>query len=225
MEKLCRKCNVLKDEEEFYRQSNGKPTSPCKKCIGGKIAALRATRPQWLTVSQNKENAKRRATTAAKRALGKLCRGCSAILPRVMFYTRRGAAVGRCKPCLAATSAKRYETKAKDILLKNAEWRNNNKEHMAFLVKKWAKENPEKRNASVAERSAAQLMAFPIWANREAIQRIYSEARKRGPQFHVDHIVPLRSKLVCGLHVEHNLQIIPGVDNSSKGNRHWPNMP
>jgi hypothetical protein len=73
------------------------------------------------------------------------------------------------------------------------------------------------------------LNATPTWANNDIISSmyhlaaIYSEAL--GEKFHVDHIVPLQSKLVCGLHVEHNLQIIPAKDNLSKHNRHWPDMP
>ena len=46
-----------------------------------------------------------------------------------------------------------------------------------------------------------------------------------GFQWHVDHIVPLQSPIVCGLHTIENLQVIPGALNLAKGNRMWPQMP
>lgn len=69
---------------------------------------------------------------------------------------------------------------------------------------------------------AALAVATPPWANRFAINKIYSEAEKAGKV--VDHIVPLRSARVCGLHVPWNLQISTFEENSQKSNHHWPDM-
>lgn len=46
-----------------------------------------------------------------------------------------------------------------------------------------------------------------------------------GFQWHVDHIVPLTSQIVCGLHSHTNIRVIPGAENISKNNRIWEDMP
>ena len=66
-----------------------------------------------------------------------------------------------------------------------------------------------------AKRRALKLKAIPKWANLEKIKEIYLK-RKKG--YHVDHIIPLQGKNVCGLHVENNLQCLKAKYNLSKGN-------
>lgn len=86
----------------------------------------------------------------------------------------------------------------------------------------WKLRNPGLVNASTAQRFAAKMRATPAWADRAAIEFFYVQAAARGE--HVDHIVPLRSSLVCGLHCEANLQLLPPTENIRKGNRRWPDM-
>lgn len=73
------------------------------------------------------------------------------------------------------------------------------------------------------------MRATPSWANPFFIEEAYHLAKLRsemtGFAWHVDHVVPLKSRIVCGLHVEHNLAVVPAPYNLSKGNRHWPDMP
>ena len=89
--------------------------------------------------------------------------------------------------------------------------------------KEYRSNNRDKLNAKDARRRAKLLQAFPEWADKAAIDKIYAECKKlceeTGEIFHVDHIVPLINELVCGLHVEFNLRIIKASDNLSKNNK------
>lgn len=78
-------------------------------------------------------------------------------------------------------------------------------------------------------RQHAVRRATPAWADRTQIQAMYDVAKvmseAAGVEFTVDHIVPLRHPLVCGLHVPANLSPATRRDNSRKGNFHWPDQP
>ena len=67
---------------------------------------------------------------------------------------------------------------------------------------------------------------MPSWANTEAINQIYLEARRltneTGIKHEVDHIIPLNHTLVCGLHCQQNLQILTKQQNQHKTNTFIP---
>lgn len=93
-----------------------------------------------------------------------------------------------------------------------------------LAYRKWyEKQFPEKTRARSNKRRAIKARAIPIWADFDAIKAIYVEAQKCGLE--VDHIVPLNSKYVSGLHCEANMQLLPRLENIRKGNRWWPDMP
>ena len=117
---------------------------------------------------------------------------------------------------------KKYRDKNKEkIKARDKKYREENIEK----IKKYLKENKALLNIQDAKRRAQKIKATPAWyeQERDKVELIYEKAREFG--FHVDHIVPLNSKKVCGLHTWANLQLLAPEVNISKGNRRWPDMP
>lgn len=92
--------------------------------------------------------------------------------------------------------------------------------------KKWRAENKAKLVAKTRRRQKHVVRATPVWADHEAILAIYKQAEQlsktTGERHEVDHVIPLGGKLVCGLHVETNLQVITAAHNRRKGHKFKP---
>lgn len=138
----------------------------------------------------------------------------------------------------------KYREKNRDkVLAKKAEYRKANKELISEKRKDYYEANkqreldnraeyqktfPDKCNAVTAKRKAIKLKATPSWANLKNIEQFYKQAQDTtsttGVDHQVHHVIPLVSKLVCGLHCESNLSVITATENIKIGNRYWPNM-
>lgn len=107
-------------------------------------------------------------------------------------------------------------------------WAEANRDKLNAYYREYAKRNPHKKQAVTVNRRAQKLKATPKWANPKYIALFYEMARlegeRLGVEVHVDHIVPLKSPRVCGLHCEHNLQLLVASENLTKSNRVWPGM-
>ncbi len=91
-----------------------------------------------------------------------------------------------------------------------------NKDMIKGKVAKHRKDRPDLKAASSAKRKSSKLQRTPIWSDLNAIKDVYMEAQYF--QLVVDHIIPLQGKLVSGLHVWDNLQLLEKSENCSKGN-------
>ncbi len=119
------------------------------------------------------------------------------------------------------------------IIARVSEYYKKNPEVNRVASKKYRDATPAKQAAKAARYRARKRKAMPEWAYDEFeqlfISEIYDLARLRskmlGIDYHVDHIVPIKSSLVCGLHCSDNLQILSGKENSAKRNLYWPDMP
>lgn len=159
----------------------------------------------------------------------KTCTGCLVQKEFSAFSKRAAMRDGyrsACKACEFKRNKEyfaRPETKAKNKLWCDGAGKSKRKAWAAS----WESRNTHVRYELNARYRTVVAQQTPAWSDKKSILKLYKIAavlRKNGHDVEVDHIVPLQSPLVCGLHVRHNLQVIPKLENSGKRNRYWPNM-
>jgi hypothetical protein len=158
----------------------------------------------------------------------KTCVICSIDKPDDQFFRW----MRRCKECHNAICRANYRKNAEHVKQRVKIYDATRPERTAYqreYAKSHFQRNKPLHNARGKQRRAIQRRAMPAWANTELIKEYYFAADLlsmcTGEWYHVDHVVPLQSELVCGLHWEGNMQILTGPENISKGNRFWPDMP
>jgi hypothetical protein len=90
----------------------------------------------------------------------------------------------------------------------------------------YCKRNRDLKNAAWAKWRADRIQRTPKWADLKKIRAVYNAStrvsRVTGIQHHVDHVIPLKGKLVSGLHIAENLRVLPGPENLAKGSKFMP---
>ena len=176
--------------------------------------------------------------------MNKLCKSCNTEKPKTEFYKdnrSKDYCASRCKSCDLIYQRSRKKQKSES----NTKWYQSEKGHahkqalrnqtkqktlqrLREKISTLSKTTDDqiitwRKNSSV--RHAARLQATPSWIDRShknKAMQIYALTQQLqellGRVFHVDHIVPLISDEVCGLHVWWNLQPLSELENVKKGN-------
>jgi hypothetical protein len=216
--KICSSCEQEKRVCDFYkdkRKTDGLH-SRCKLCHAKTTNAWRAKNREKARTIDRKSTRKRYAANPQKyRNLAQKYRDVGDKAMRSAYnalYREKNAEKKR-------ERAKAYYAANTDIVKQRSRIR--------FQRVKFAQRPIN--NERTRRRRIQKLQAVPHWANIAEIRRIYARCAEisalTGMVHHVDHIVPLQSMFVCGLHVEQNLQILLASKNLSKGNRSWPDSP
>ena len=166
----------------------------------------------------------------------KICVKCQEEKPVSEFHRRGDSYKSYCKICRSLEYFSNKEAEQQ----KRKEHYLNNKDAYIQRSKQWRLANPEKKKAwnkvwannhkdyyamYASFRRDGIEQATPGWLTEEDMflfEEIYHLAKIRrevtGLEWHVDHIIPLKGRLVCGLHTPDNLQVILGNLNRKKSN-------
>ena len=172
----------------------------------------------------------------------KTCTICDKSEPEATFDIGRRQC-HECRKVYQKARRKTYYAKTRDAsILAAKQWRDanperrrerrkaeyeRNAEQAKEAARQYRKDNPARINAWSRKHQAARVNRTPVWADSIKIQAYYDVCAffnevNGYTKYHVDHILPLQGKLVSGLHVHNNLQVIHASENMSKGNSYVP---
>lgn len=120
-----------------------------------------------------------------------------------------------CKACNSYSMKERYKLKREELL-----------EYQKSLNKRQLDTYRARKNSNSASYRAKQRKATPPWITKEHTKQMTELFKERerqsvllGVGHHVDHIIPINSPYVCGLHVPWNLEVITEELNLLKNNK------
>ena len=172
----------------------------------------------------------------------KTCTLCGVEKPASDFELQRRQCLCCRKNRMKVTRAEYYAKNREQALAAAQQWRQENQDRKKAARKaeyersalaareaarKYRQDNPAKVNAWSRKHQLAKRKRTPSWLSPDdhwLIEQAYELAQLRtkvfGFEWQVDHKLPLQGRLVSGLHVPHNLQVIPAKINRSKSNQY-----
>lgn len=202
--KICSECREDKRLSDYYKKCDTYDglTSRCKACVS---ASKKSAYPRL----KEKAIARNRAWREKNGEVYNAHR-------RETYDSEAGRASCR----------RYYQANKEQVRAANTAWDSANQETVRRVWREYAARNKANRYAIAAKRRAISRSAYPNWGrdftkfvSQEANELVRLRREATGIHWHVDHILPLAGKEVCGLHVWNNLQVIPAVINLRKSNR------
>ena len=111
-----------------------------------------------------------------------------------------------------------FREKNKEYYLKKVGSLVRNMHHTPESRKKWYKDKANRRCTRAKQARRYDEFTLFVYSEAHELRKLRNITTKL--EWHVDHVIPLRGKLVSGLHVWNNFAVIPKVENLRKGNYH-----
>ena len=138
-------------------------------------------------------------------------------------YNEKRKEYFKTSPVVKAVKQRYYE-RNREAVISRAKARP--KTAVSQYKQKYKLANPDLYRVFANTRRRRFRQATPKWVSaeeRKQIRYLYAQARELsqglGVPYEVDHIYPLASDKVCGLHVLINLRVIPKCENLEKSNK------
>jgi hypothetical protein len=149
----------------------------------------------------------------------KLCSQCGIVKNVALFYFSKRAKDGLqncCKQCSKFNRKAQNAKNKKNIRKKTPEEIKLKKKQSD---RAWRVKNPGKARARSRRYDKRVELATPSWLTKDQRKQIDAIYENCPVGCHVDHIMPLNGRNLCGLHVPWNLQYLSADKNIKKSNK------
>jgi len=145
----------------------------------------------------------------------KMCSCCRVLKNFSEFHARKASRDGfaaACRVCRNTEKWYRYQTDLRDREATLLRVKLNKQAHF--------ERDPAYKRAFHLWGSTKKRTRIPPWVSIKDFVPVCRKAIRLGPEYELDHIIPIKGELVCGLHVPSNLRVVLRATNQAKSNKH-----